>query len=596
KSKAISNYALRSAEKPVKILVVDDNTDDALLLSSWLKGQGHTASHAGNGEEALAHLRQDSPDLILSDILMPRLDGFALCRAVKRDPLWRTIPFVFCTATYTDEADAALALRLGAQRFLTKPLDFDRLQALLNEVNEAGPPALEPDDGLQVAPATVRSGQAEIAALDEPAYLQMYNERLVHKLEENYRQLQTIVADLRRQNEKLWSLTETSRALSEAISEANVEQTLVQRALELTGAETALLILLEEEDLVISRVAGRYGGVLQGLVLPAADSLCGRAAHRNEALLLNGTACLELAAELLLADAPAGAMLASLRLRETSLGLLVAWHSMPDRFDTGLLQFFRLLAHEAAITLENARLIDTLRTQADALRRTQDQLVHNARMATVGRLTAALAHEINNPLQSILGSVKFSLEQLPPDAPQRSYLELAAGELDRVSDILRRMVGFYRRDANERLPTDLNALLRETLTLAEKPLQRHRVAVITDLDPDLPHPRLAPNQFKQIFLNLILNAADAIDQGGQLQISTGRDEQGRLEIRFTDSGPGLPAPEIERIFEAFYTTKPHGTGLGLAISRDIALAHGGDLLVESEPGQGATFRVVLPVA
>jgi signal transduction histidine kinase len=287
-----------------------------------------------------------------------------------------------------------------------------------------------------------------------------------------------------------------------------------------------------------------------------------------------------LAAELLLTEPLGSALLAPLHLRGVNLGTLVALHSVPASFDTGTLRSFQLLADQGAIALENARLIETLRAQADALRRSQDQLVHNARMATVGRLTATLAHEINNPLQSILGSVHFALEQLPANLPQRAYLELAANELDRVSEILRRMVGFYRQDDAARIATDINTLLQETLALAEKQLQRHHVAVITDLQDDLPPLSLAPNQLKQVFLNLILNAADAMAHGGRLEITTRADSQDRLEIRFNDSGPGIPPAELERIFEPFYTTKPNGTGLGLAISRDIVVAYGGSLLVD----------------
>jgi signal transduction histidine kinase/CheY-like chemotaxis protein len=562
----------------MKVLVADDNRDDAFLLTSWLDQEGHTCARVGDGEAALAHLRRDCPDLIISDILMPKIDGFALCRAVKDDPLWRNIYFVFCTATYTDERDAALALRLGAQRFLTKPIDFERLQALLAEVQA----------GATQAPPAADAG------LSEPVYLQMYNERLVSKLEENHRRLQTVVADLRRQNEKLWALTEANRVFGEAVGVADVEQILVQRALELAQAETALLIILDGDDLIVSRAAGRYGGLLQGLIFPAAGSFCARVAAGGEALTLNQATGGELAAELLLPEAPGSAMLARLRARESNIGLLAVLHTLPGRFEAGALQSFQLLAHQGAIHLENARLIETLRAQADALRHSQDQLVHNARMATVGRLTAALAHEINNPLQSILGSVQFALEQLPADLPQRSYLELAASELDRLGDIVRRMVGFYRRDDDERLPTDINALVRETLALAEKQLQRGRVAVIASLAEDLPRVPLAPNQFKQVFLNLILNAAEAMAGGGNLQVVTRFDGKDQVEISFADNGPGIPAHELDRIFESFYTTKQHGTGLGLSISRDIVARHKGELLAESRPGHGAVFRVLLP--
>ncbi len=563
----------------MQILVVDDNVDDALLLLTWLEKAGHHCHHASDGEAALAYLKEKQPELIISDILMPKLDGFALCRAVKRDPIWRDIYFIFCTATYTDEKDASLALQLGAQRFLTKPVHIPRLQAVLAEIESgtAGPslPTNEP-------------------SLAEPAYLQLYNERLVSKLEENYRQSQTAVVELRQQNEQLWRLAEVSQSLNETIAETAMTQRMVQQMLELMQAETALLVVLDGEDLVITQAAGRYSNLLPGLVLPASDTLCAGTLQRRQFLTLDQGMRRQLADELLLADVPGSCVLAPLHVAEKPLGLLVALHRQREKFDASILQMGQVWTHQAAVAWENARLIETLRTQTEVLQLSQDQVVHNARMATVGRLTAALAHEINNPLQSILGSVMFVLEEVAQDWPQRQYLELAATELHRVSDIFQRMVGFYRRDTGRLQPTFINDLIRETLVLAEKQLQRHHVAVITDLCPDLPAIPLPPNQFKQLFLNVILNAADAMPQGGQLQIITSDQEGEWLEVSFIDSGPGIPAAELGRIFESFYTTKPRGTGLGLAISRDIARAHGGDLLAESIAGQGSTFRLRLP--
>lgn len=418
----------------MKILIADDNADDALLLQTWLANAGHICNRVADGEAALAYLRNERPDLIISDILMPKVDGFALCRAVKRDPAWRDIYFVFCTATYTAEPDAALALQLGAQRFLTKPVDFDRLQLALAEI-EAGTadpsmPATDPD-------------------LNEPAYLQLYNERLVSKLTENYRQLQTTVAELRRQNEQLWRLTEASQLLNEAGGETAVGQRLARQTQELTQAETALFIVLEvgngdwamgtsllgiadcglgagrrvlrdivgevdseapclppfsEGHLLIMQASGRSASLLQGLVLPAEDSLCAAVIMRGQTVASDADARRELVGELLLENIPGSCLLAPLRVRDKVLGLLVALHCQPDRFDTSVLQLGRLWAQQAAVAWENARLIETLRAQTEALQLSQDQVVHNARMATVGRLTAALAHEINNPLNPSWGA------------------------------------------------------------------------------------------------------------------------------------------------------------------------------------------------
>lgn len=397
------------------------------------------------------------------------------------------------------------------------------------------------------------------------------------------------------QNHQWQTLMEIALALANAIGHARVEHTLVEGILELVKAETACLIFFEGEDLIISCAAGREQGLLRGLVIPARETVCARYAHRKESGILDERARQRCAEELLLLSTPGSAVLAPLVRGETVSGVLAVFHSEPDSFDPFSLNMLQYLAQIGVNALSFALQVETLKTQSKMLQHSQDQRIHDARMATVGRLTAALAHEINNPLQSILGSVKFVLEQASPDFAHRVYLELAASELDRVADILQRMVGFYRRDTVQRQPTDLNALVRETLALAEKQLQRHHVAVITDLSPDLSCLPIAPNQLKQVFLNIMLNAAEAMPQGGRLYITTQQTQANGVEISFTDTGPGIPEQEIGRIFESFYTTKPHGTGLGLAISRDIIQAHGGELEVESPFGQGATFRVWLPL-
>ncbi len=394
---------------------------------------------------------------------------------------------------------------------------------------------------------------------------------------------------------RLLTLSQASQSLAKAVNNGDLQRQIVQTVLELTQAETVLLILLAGNDIVIPEAAGRYGRHLQGLMIRATHSLNAQLCASVEVTTLSSSMITRLAEELFLPDGSLGtALIAPIAVQDGIAGGVLILHAQADAFDANTLELIQLTRRQISIAWENAELIRLLRDQAEKLQRSQDAMVHNARMATIGRLTASLAHEINNPLQSIIGSVELVLEHTDPDWPQRPYLSVAAEELDRVSEIVQRMVGFYRLDNRERRPTQINTLLQETIILAEKQLQRNHIIVIFDLEEGLPEITLAPNQLKQVFLNMILNAIDAMPEGGQLQIATG--VNGDVTIHISDTGHGIPANQIDHIFESFYTTKPHGTGLGLSISRDIIEASGGRISVQSKVGKGTTFQIVLPVS
>ncbi len=231
-----------------------------------------------------------------------------------------------------------------------------------------------------------------------------------------------------------------------------------------------------------------------------------------------------------------------------------------------------------------------------AEKRLRAQLIQSEKMAATGRLAASIAHEINNPLQAIRGCV--DLAQATSDLEKnKRYLGMASTELERLTAIVRRMLDFYRPARAERAPVDARALVEDVLLLSAKRLQHARVSIHTDWAEEIPLINGAADQLKQVFLNFILNAAEAMPQGGTLEIrgQVIHDEGTWLTVSLADSGHGIPPQDLDKIFEPFFTTKPDGTGLGLAVCHNIITQHGGHVTVDSAPGHGTTFTVWLPV-
>jgi PAS domain S-box-containing protein len=229
-------------------------------------------------------------------------------------------------------------------------------------------------------------------------------------------------------------------------------------------------------------------------------------------------------------------------------------------------------------------------------RRVEQQLFESEKLAAVGRLAASIAHEVNNPLEAIKNSLYLMTSTRNIEQHAR-FLEVARKETERVSHIIRQMLGFARR-SGEVEPVDLNHLLEETLILVEKKMKQERVEVVCRFDPTLPLVRARADQLRQVFLNLLLNAQQAIEGAGTITISTAlfaQDLHPSVAVEVSDTGRGITAADMDRIFEPFFSTRPKGTGLGLWVTHDIVRHHGGRIEVESTPGRGTTFRVVIPV-
>jgi PAS domain S-box-containing protein len=233
-----------------------------------------------------------------------------------------------------------------------------------------------------------------------------------------------------------------------------------------------------------------------------------------------------------------------------------------------------------------------------ALKRAQEALSFAERQALVGRLASSLAHEMGNPLQAALGCIGLAHEALPPEGlPRvRQLLELGRSELRRTAEILNRLRELGRpATPDKREPTDLNALLERVLLLMSKHCEDHHIAVTWSPAPELPPVEATPGRLQQVFVNLVLNAVDAMPNGGVLTLST---EASEFTIRavITDTGVGIAASELHHLFTPFHTTKEDGMGLGLYVCKQIVDEHKGDIEIRSQAGEGTTFTVTLPVA
>jgi signal transduction histidine kinase len=277
-------------------------------------------------------------------------------------------------------------------------------------------------------------------------------------------------------------------------------------------------------------------------------------------------------------------------------GFTIAWTREPHRFTDDEIRLVEGIARQAAVAVENSRLYQGVKDQMAELQRTQAQLVQSTKLAAIGELAANIAHEINNPLTTVLGFASFRAERLEPGDPMREELGLIQEEASRARDIVRDLLHFSRQRDFTPTATDVNTVLEQTVTMVRRQGGLNVVEVQEVYAPALPLIEVDVSRIKQVFLNIINNAIYAMKDGGRLTIRTWA-EEGFAYVEFADTGPGIAPEHLDRIFDPFFTTKPEvsGTGLGLSVSLGIVQSHGGTIDVRSEVGHGATFTIKLPV-
>ncbi len=232
----------------------------------------------------------------------------------------------------------------------------------------------------------------------------------------------------------------------------------------------------------------------------------------------------------------------------------------------------------------------------------QEQLINTEKLASLGRMAAGVAHEINSPLTCIVTFAHLMLKRTPPgNAQDIEDLNVIIDQAERCSKIIKGLLGFSRKTASEKIRVDVNVLIENILSMVRNQARFYNIAFDLRLDRTLPEISIDATQIQQVFVNLLLNAADAMEEKGKIKIASRAVEDAGsklIELEFSDSGPGIPEENVSKIFEPFFTTKPvgKGTGLGLAVSYGIIKKHEGQIFVKSAPGRGASFFIRLPAA
>jgi signal transduction histidine kinase len=255
---------------------------------------------------------------------------------------------------------------------------------------------------------------------------------------------------------------------------------------------------------------------------------------------------------------------------------------------------------EGAASLPFASNASPGETRVTSQRLPESRLVQAAKLMSVGEMAAGIAHELNNPLTTVAGFAELLLDEIPADAAFRGDVEMVMHEAQRARSVVRRLLDFARQGEGARARADIGEIVEDVVALTTHFMHNSGVKLELDLAKDLPWILVDSNQMKQVFLNLIHNALQAMPAGGNLQVRTEaaqNDDRRWVVVRITDNGLGIRPADISRIFEPFFTTRAQhgGTGLGLSVSYGIVADHGGKIEVESRPGVGSTFSVWLPV-
>ncbi len=548
------------------ILIVDDNPQDLSLLQALLNRHGYMATVAANGAEALEKARSERPDMIITDILMPIMDGFTLFREWKRDDRLKDVPFVFFTATYTDPTDEKFALGLGAERFIVKPQDQRVLLGIIEDVFS------EQKAGRLAKPCEPQR--------DEEVSLREYNVVLIRKLEDKMVQVEGAKRRLELEVAERTRIEEVLRA-----SQKMIEEIINAIPVRVFWKDRNLMYL------GCNSIFARDAGFTDPKDVIGKDDYQMGWREQAELNRADDRKVIESGCSKLLIEEP----------RTTSGGNTIT-------LLTSKIPLLNSDGEIGGVIGTYYDITDFKRTEAEK-EKLQAQLQQAMKMEAVGRLAGGVAHDFNNLLTVIVGYSELLQQKIGKESPMHGDVEEIRRAGERASSLTQQLLAFSRKQIIEPKVVRLDLLVADMQAMLIR-LIGEDIALQAATGKSLGSVKVDPGQFQQILMNLVVNARDAMPDGGKIGIETANvdlDEgycavhpyilPGRfVMLSVNDTGHGMSDEVKAHIFEPFYTTKERGsgTGLGLATTYGVVKQSGGSIEVYSEVGIGTTFKIYLP--
>ena len=540
-----------------RVLIVDDKEENVYYLSTLLTAHGCEVDTARDGLEALEKAHRHPPSMVISDLLMPGMDGYTLLRRWKSDPLLEKAYFIVYTATYTEPEDEQLAYDLGADAFIPKPAEPSDFVARIRAVQSTI---------RTVAPRDPRE------PLEDDQYLKKHNDALIRKLEQK-------TAELEESNRRLKQDIVARQLAEEALRDSE------ERFRQLADNVDDVFWLSNrsaEEVFYLSRAYEETWGRSRQSFF-ATPSAWAESVHPDDRDRFMTS----------LADYASG------RWDETYRIL------RPD----GTVRWIRSRAFPIRDETENVYRVAGVSRDITEYRRLEEQFRQSQKMEAVGRLAGGLAHDFNNMLSVVLSYTSLVLDELDENAPIRSDIMEVRRAGERAADLTRQLLAFSRQQMVQPQVLDLRKVVFDTEKML-RPLLGEDIVLCMRSSGSGRRIHADPSVIEQVVVNLAVNARDAMPRGGELTIDVSEVEIDPTQgvdstqvpagcyalLTVTDTGSGMDAPTLERIFEPFFTTKEKGkgTGLGLSTVFGIVKQSEGHIEVNSEPGRGTTFSIYLP--
>jgi len=600
-----------------EVLIAEDSATQAALLQHLLEENGYTVTVAANGKLALEMVRKRKPSLIVSDIVMPEMDGYTLCHEIKSAKEFREMPVVLLTSLSGAE-EVLKALQCGADNILRKPYDHKRLLSLIEysltnrELRKHGKMQL----GLEID----IGGEKHFITSERQQILDLLLSTFVDAVELN-RELQAREKDLARSYQSLQGLYGVAEAINQATYEKDILNKTLQQVVNLPGVQAGWISLREGETGFRLAAAS---GLPEALEAPGAfegDCLCRRKLLAGE---LNQTTSILECERFQQAKGNTRGLRyhASIPLwiGDRVIGVMNLAGPEEGRFAEEDLAILYTAASQMALALERAQLLQQMEKKVEEKtsnlmeeiaerKRLEEQFYQSQKMEAIGKLAGGVAHDFNNHLGIIIGYSELMLDRLRPDDPLRKNAGMIKDAALRSATLTRQLLAFSRRQVFEPRILDLNAGIVELEKLL-RPLIGEDIELILSLSAASGKARADPAQIDQVIMNLAVNSRDAMAEGGRLTIETADVELDQeyaskhatvrpgsyVMVAVSDTGMGMDSETQTHMFEPFFTTKEKGkgTGLGLATVYGIVKQSGGYIWVYSEPGKGTTFKIYLP--